>query len=197
MKTALDLIKRWWWAGLLLLLLLVTAGYFIAKLYAPKPVPANDQPYSAITPGKTTSTQLNAQIGKPYTNYDDGGYTVKTQQSNKSPYQPDRFYIKDGVVVMKEQWFEPTVYYYAAKDAEASYGQPTKTLYDLGPSDVTLKALLYPGRGLAVYVIEESQAVRKIQYFAPMSIDDYLKTWGTNLGEKKDIKPFALEPSNN
>lgn len=187
-------IRRYWKVITPLLLLIAIGAWFGWRYFSQQTVAVQDQAYPSIIVGQTTSSQLTEQLGSPYTSYTTNAYKIQSQKTAKSPYKPDLFYIKDDVVVLKEEYFEPTIYYYAEKDALAKYGQPEKTLYDTRPLDVTTKALLYPGHGVAVFVHEDSQAVAKIQYFSPTSLQDYLKTWGQDLGDKKDIKPFKMEP---
>jgi hypothetical protein len=189
----MPVLKRWWKLLIILIVVIAVLAWLAFTQLSPGLTAVKDQAYPAIKVGSTTTQQLDQQLGSAYTSYTQNEYHIKSQKSPRSPYKPDLFYIKDGVVVMKEEWFEPTVYYYAEKDLVAKYGQPTTTLYDTRPLDMVTKALLYPSRGLAAFVYEDSQALTHIQYFEPMSLDEYLKTWGQNLGQKKDIKPFKME----
>lgn len=183
---------RTWIGGGFLLLVVVVMSVWLR--FRPEPIPADNQPYQAIEVGKTTQQQLIDQVGSPYSEYDKDGYRVVSQKSSKSPYRPDLFYIKDSTVVLKEQWYEPSVYYVAEADFLQPYGQPEAVMYVSPANDVVVKANLYPRRGLAVYVQEEAKAVWYVRYFAPMSLDEYLRYWGKNLSKDRPEHLLRVEP---
>jgi hypothetical protein len=175
-------------------LLLVGLSSTLWWRWQPLSAPAVQQPYPAIKIGQTTSQQLQDQVGQPYTEYTDNSYQIQTQQTAKSPYKPDQFYLKNGVVVLKDQWFEPTIYYYAEKDLLQQYGTPEAVMYVTPARDVPIKADLYPSKGVAAYIQNDVKAVWHVQYFRPMSLDTYLSSWGKGLSKDAPAQPFSLEP---
>jgi hypothetical protein len=190
-----KVIRRYWKIGVPILLFGLALLVVMFSQQQTRSRAIQDQAYPAIIAGTTTSEQLEAQVGKPYTTYKLDSYEIKTQKTPRSPYKPDLFYIKDDVVVMKEEYFEPSIYFYAEDTATKKFGTPERVLYDTRPSPITTKVLLYAAKGVAVFVLDDTKAVTQIQYYSPMSTDEYLRTWGKNLGRKEDIKPFGLEPT--
>ena len=98
-------------------------------------------------------------------------------------------------MILKDQWFEPSIYYYSEKVILQQYGKPEAVMYVTPARDVPVKADLYPSKGMAVYVEDDVKAVWHIQYFRPMSLDTYLASWGKGLSKNPPSQPFSLEPS--
>jgi hypothetical protein len=96
---------------------------------------------------------------------------------------------------LKDQWYEPTIYFYAEKDFLQRYGTPEAVLYVVPARDVPIKADLYPKQGMVAYIQADAKAVWHIRYFRPMSVDTYLASWGKDLSKNPPAQPFSLEPS--
>ena len=157
------------------------------------PVPTTDQAYPSIINGLTTEFQLQQIVGQPYSEFDQDGWHIETIASAKSPYQPDRFYLKNNVVEMKEQWYEPSVFVYKSSDFIQKYGQPESKMYDQSnPAEVT-QVYIYPDKGVAAYIFVDTQLVRRVQFFNPTSLSEYMARWGKNLGPNKP-PAFQMEP---
>lgn len=172
---------------------LAGAGWWLVMSHS-SGIPADKQPYPAMQIGKATPQQLHDQVGDSYTTYSSNGYHVESQQTDKSPYKPDLFYFQNGKLVMKEQWYEPTIYYVAESHFLEQYGKPEYTLYPKVARDVPVRVDAYPGKGMAAYIQDDIKAVWHVQFFAPMSLSDYLKTWGEDLSQSKPSQPFMPEP---
>lgn len=155
-------------------------------------VDSSNLPYAAVIPGKSSEHQLLAIIGSPYTEFEDRGLKILTVKSSLSPYHPDRFYLDGGEVVMKEQWFDPSLYYFSESLAAERFGQPQSTYYSRIPNPEPVKVYVSASRGIAYYSYADRQAVFRIQYFAPMSESDYLSKWGQQL--TKEMVPIPANP---
>ena len=98
------------------LAVLAVVGFGVSSV-SPHPlktklVPKIKQSYPSVVVQQTTDFQVRQIVTPPSTEYDKDGRHIVTSSTTKSPYKPDRFYLENGIVVLKEQWFEPSVYPY-------------------------------------------------------------------------------------
>ncbi len=144
----------------------------------PTPKPASEVVcYKGITPGQTKKVDVLALLGDPNRTEQDGANEILlypspfTRQFNTIIFQ-DQIVVLIDVVIGDEDAL-------AFSAIKALYGEPGKIAYTnyLQGSMV----YIYPDKGRAFIADENADIVFTKQCFFPMSLDDYLNTWGKDL----------------
>jgi ABC-type transport system involved in multi-copper enzyme maturation permease subunit len=147
--------------------------------------------YAEIQPGSTTHKELIETAGLFESEYAENGYMVYTYHTGKSRYAPDRFYLRNDVVELKELNFNPIQYELGRERIIRQFGRPTSSLYDQVAVNfgIITEVLLYPKESMAVYVRTDSNMVTKIHFFAGSDAEAYTSKWGKNLATVKPTLP--------
>jgi hypothetical protein len=192
LKLLVKTVIRYWKTSLVLALLVSgLAGFWVYQEYfattPPQKIAEFNFDYQSIKPGATTHQELIDELGVFDTQYNQDNFLVYTYNTDKSRYAPNRFYLLNDVVVMKELNFNPLEYSLSSQSIKQSYGEPEKKLYDVAGLLVGAinEVLVYPEKGLAVYVRPDKQLVYKVQFFAPITLTTYREVWGKELVETK------------
>ncbi len=189
-----QIIKYWKLSLLIAILLIAGVGYYISTQFTPPSPSTNtlELPYTDIHPGTTTHQQLIDAYGVFTSEYADGDYLVYTYPSHYSRYAPDKFYLRQDIVYMKELYFNPLQYVLPPQKIYQTFGQPTTTMYTDAAIGAYNSVLVYPDLGVAAYVINDMYTTR-IQYFAPLSLQTFKDVWGKNLRQSKP-QPATQSP---
>ena len=152
----------------------------------PNPKPASEVVcYQGITPGQTTRADVVALLGDPTRTEQDGANEILLYPS-PHPRQFNTINVQDQIVVLLDiiMGDEEAMAFSAIK---ALYGEPGHIAYTnyLQGSMV----YIYPDKGRAFIADENADIVFTKQCFLPMSLDDYLNTWGKDLPSED---PFIL-----
>ena len=159
--------------GMVLLLGLVACG----PPTPPKPDQAESIKLKGVVPGKTTKEEVIKNLGEPAKSKTEEGMDVLEYPSTHE-LMPHAVYVKDGVVVLVGAHISEDDDF-TVSEVIAKYGQPAKKTYSYY-SDGAL-TYIYPSRGLALIADEDLDVVFEEQCFVPMSLEQYMQTWGKDL----------------
>lgn len=148
-----------------------------------KSKPAVQIPYENVEVGYTTHEDLIRTHGVFSYEYKVDDYIVYAYESNSSRYAPDRFYLKNDVVELKEIYYNPLQRRIKIDNFRQQYGEPEATLFTEGIRDTSNRVDVFAQQGVALYSLNENLV--RIQYFRPTSVEGYRSTWGEGLLEKK------------
>lgn len=168
-------LKNYW----LLIALALTATFLgIGKIYLslkPANVPVYENTWNGITPGQSSLDDLN-KFGQPVSSEQIGGSTVFSYNSEVGDLKHQVYSDENRVGLIKEQvWGKENLETYKTK-----YGLPEGEYFgDYGESNY--KVYLYPTKGLAVIAHIEDGFILEKWYFEPMSLQDFLASWGKDL----------------
>jgi len=145
--------------------------------------PASGNPAEAsqcldgIQPGSTTRAEALSLLGQPAGTDDSTSSEVLLYASPIKGQYNSLVLQNETVAMLSVVLSENELLQWSAILAE--FGQPTKTTFSNYLQDAM--TYIYPEQGLA-FVADEGMGVVFIQQcFIPMSIADYLKTWGASL----------------
>ncbi len=132
---------------------------------------------NGIQPGKTTKSEVISLMGEPAGTDDSTGVEVMLYDSPFKGQYNSIALQNETVVMLSEILGENDSQKWSAIQEE--YGEPAHTTY----SNYLQEAMtyIYPDNGLAFVADQAMDVVFIKQCFIPMSIDDYLKTWGAAL----------------
>lgn len=196
LKLLVRLIFKYWKivtpVALISLGLLVAGLFFLNQPASTEDLPHLNMRYKDIIPGQTTHQQLIDSYGIFDTQYIQDKYSVYTYPSSESRYAPDRFYLLNDVVVMKELNYNPLQVTITDQIAREQFGQPTQTYFDATNLSLGLlnKVDYYQDQGMAVSYRTDNHKVVQIQQFSPISTEAYLDTWGKGL---QTTQPTPIE----
>lgn len=132
---------------------------------------------SGIIPGTTTKTEAIALLGDPVTSRQDGDVeflffpsSIKAQFNSISVQNQ---VVSQVSVIVSEN--NPLMW----STVKAEYGEPGQTLYS-NYSEGTM-TYIFPDRGMAFIADETVDRIFIRQCFVPMSIENYMRTWGASL----------------
>ena len=152
----------------------------------PNPKPTSEIVfYQGITLGQSNKTDVLALLGDPTRTEQDGANEILLYPS-PHPRLFNTIVFQDQVVVLIDMIMgdEDALAFSAIK---ALYGEPVHIAYTnyLQGSMV----YIYPDKGRAFIADENADIVFTKQCFLPMSLEDYLNTWGKDLPSED---PFIL-----
>ena len=133
--------------------------------------------YKGITPGQTKKADVLALLGDPTRTEQDGSNEILLYPS-PYPKQFNTIVFQDQIVVLIDVVIgdEDALAFSAIK---ALYGEPVQKNYtNYLQGSMTY---IYPDKGRAFIADENADIVFTKQCFLPMSLEDYLNTWGKNL----------------
>ncbi len=144
----------------------------------PIPKPASEVVcYEGITPGQTTKGQVIALLGDPM--------SIGQEDINEILLYPSSFPRMFNTIILQNQVVvfmdvlvdaENALAYSAIKALYGEPGQITYTTYLQGSM-----TYIYPDKGRAFIADENADVVFTKQCFLPISLEDYMNTWGKNL----------------
>jgi len=165
-------------------------------VFSRQPSPADPEllrlQYEDIVPGSSTHQDLIDSAGVFDTQYTQGEYQVYTYNSPSSNYAPDRFYLHNDKVALKELYFNPLQRKVSKNLISSRYGKPEAYLYTNAGLGGFNSVWVYPDLGVAVFLINDEHVVR-LQFFAETTLDDYKNGWGKDLIETKPTPVETLE----
>lgn len=134
--------------------------------------------WQGIIPGKTTRAEVVKILGEP----------AETRQANNLdwygyPTQDDMFYNgigfdqNDIVTAMLIHVFSEENY--LLSNAQAEFGEPEKITYSEYAQGT--KTYIFASKGAALTAYEDSGVVVEKLYFVPLSLDEFMDTYGRNL----------------
>jgi hypothetical protein len=144
----------------------------------PTPEPVHEVVcYQGITPGQTTRADVVALLGDPTRTEQDGANEILLYPS-PHPMQFNTIVFQDQIVVLMDVIMgdEDAPAFSEIKVLYGEPGQITYTNYIQGSM-----VYIYPDKGRAFIADENTDIVFTKQCFLPMSLDDYLNTWGKDL----------------
>ena len=162
----------------------LVAAMLACNLSTPKP--ANDFVcYKGITPGQTKKADVVALLGDPTRTELDGSNEILLYPS-PHPMQFNTIVFQDQIVVLIDVIMgdEDALAFSEIKVLYGEPGQITYTNYIQGSM-----VYIYPDKGQAFIADENADIVYTKQCFLPMSLEDYLNTWGKDLPTED---PFIL-----
>lgn len=142
-----------------------------------KPEQAEPIKLKGVIPGKTTRDEVINNLGEPVTSQMEEGMEA-LEYPSAHELMPNVVLIKDGVVVLTGTALS-VADNVTVSGIIAKYGEPDKKTYSLY-AQWTL-TYIYPNRGLALIVDEAQDIVFFEQCFIPMSVEEYMQTWGKDL----------------
>ena len=144
-------------------------------------IPSKSQPSTlclmGIQPGQTSRAEVISQMGESTFSYtSETGFEVLEYPSSIEEI-PTSIFIKEDVVqiisVLVEEDTETVT------KLKGELGEPEKTTYSFfGQGTLTY---IYPQKGVAAIVDEETDQLLWLQCFAPMPLADYMGSWGSQL----------------
>jgi hypothetical protein len=152
----------------------------------PTPDPAQEVVcYQGITPGQTTRADVVALLGDPTRTEQDDANEILLYPS-PYPRQYNTIVIQDQIVVIIYVVIgnEDALAFSAIK---ALYGEPSHIAYTTFLQGSM--TYIYPDKGRAFIADENADIVFIKQCFLPMSLEDYMNTWGKDLPTED---PFIL-----
>ena len=145
--------------------------------------------YEDIVPGISTHQDLIDSAGVFDTQYSQGEFQVYTFNSPSSNYAPDKFYLLDDRVVLKELYFNPLQRKVSKNLIVGRYGNPEAQLYTNAGLGGYNTVWVYPKQGVSAFLVNDSHVVR-LQYYAETTLDGYKSSWGREL---INVKPTPVE----
>lgn len=173
-----------------IVVVLAVTLFIVSLIFAPqRPIqPSTISPYLQTTVGKTTDAQIQL-LGniKDKKTLPDGSTQYLRPSVNASL---DNIIItKNGTVAFEKAITVNTLYEHPKiSDYIATFGKPEAELEGSQTYGKFEKTYVYTSKGFAVVANPFTEEVDEIQTFAPMSVEAYLSTWGT------DIKPEQENP---
>jgi len=150
------------------------------------PKPANDFVcYKGITPGQTNKADVVALLGDPTRTEWDGADEILLYPSPFAK-QSNTIIVQNQIVVLVDVLIgdDDALTFSAIK---ALYGEPSHIAYtNYLQGSMTY---VYPDKGQAFIADENGDIVYTKQCFLPMSLEDYLNTWGKDLPTEN---PFTM-----
>ena len=143
----------------------------------PEPEQAESIKLKGIFPGKTTREEVIRNLGEPAKSEMEEGMEV-LEYPSAHELMPHGVYLKDDVVVLVGAHISEEDDF-TVSEVIAKYGEPAKKTYSYY-SDGAF-TYIYPSRGLALIVNEDLDVVFEEQCFIPMSLEEYMQTWGKDL----------------
>lgn len=138
-------------------------------------VPA-DACFAGIIPGQTTVEQLISAFGQPALAIEKDGLQTLGYPSF-IPNQYNVFVIADGRVTLIGMQLDPSVF--TLSQLTNLIGQPDMVTYSMYLQGT--RTYLYPQQGLAFIVEPEADLVFYQECIVPMSLEQYLASWGAEL----------------
>jgi hypothetical protein len=144
----------------------------------PTPEPAGEVVcYKGITPGDTKKADVLALLGDPSSTEQEGANEILLYPSS-FPRMFNTIIINNQVVVLVDVLVDP-VNAMTFSAIKASYGEPGYVTYSTY-LDGSM-TYIYPDKGRAFIADEDIDMIFTKQCFLPMSLEDYLQTWGKGL----------------
>jgi hypothetical protein len=133
--------------------------------------------YDGITLGQTSREDVIALLGNPERTEQNGGVEILLYPS-LHPGQFNIIFIQDQVVVLIDMLLgdEDAP---AFSEIKSIYGEPSHIAYTTFMQGSM--SYIYPDAGRAFIADENADIVFTKQCFLPMSLEDYLNTWGKDL----------------
>lgn len=184
MKRLIYFVKKNW---IMLLLLLVAVLYVVNLLIkAPEqPLPQSPLPktatFNSLTPGLSTSSDVEKALGKPTTTITENGKTSSEYKSTNVNRYHKVVYSNDQVMFISE-----VVNSVDNKDVESikkEYGEPPFTLYHKSVN-VSFNIYVYPENGIA-YKAHADGTILEIWYFKPTDLNNFMSTWAKDYSRSR------------
>lgn len=159
-----------------LILFIAAVVFFIFYLGSKRPpvTQPNQINFESITPGKSTTSDVNKVLGTPISQTQVNGYDLSDYKST-SPTRNNQVYYTNGTA----QLIKEIVSFKDLKkvsDVTKKYGTPTNILY--GPDTVSgFYLFVYLDKGIAYLGNPNTGDLLEIWYFSPMSLDNFISTW--------------------
>ena len=181
-KSALK--QNFGWIILALCVLMVACGTPQSEGASPTmTVPEIKQPqhaspcFAGITPGTSTRQDVINQLGEPLkTSVDEQGIENLIYASSLDVLPNSVLIQQDKVVLIgklvKEEGLQLSAWI-------AQYGEPEQMTYSFLAQHT--KTYLYPQYGFSVIVSETQDTIIRVQCFVPMTLQEYLDSWGSEL----------------
>lgn len=146
------------------------------------PVELKPVSYKSITPGTSSESQLNKDLGTPINKKEDNGQTILEFKSTNQ-YRNNEAIVENGKVV----FIKEIVNFEDNKKSDSITkvnGQAPYTLYESKPNS-SFNLYVYPNKGLA-YLGHPDGTLLEVWYFVPVStIQDFVSKWGKDYSFNK------------
>ncbi|MCB2209866.1 hypothetical protein KQH62_03125 [bacterium] len=132
---------------------------------------------SGILPGISSSDDVINQFGEPTSRFAEEENTETFEYPSSLESIPNSFVIQNDTVILIGRSLEENELSLA--DLVSRYGEPEQSVYSYFMQGSM--TYLYPQTGLAAVVNEGDDSVLWMQCFIPMTLQDYLNSWGSEL----------------
>lgn len=160
------------------------------------PVQLKDSVYVKFTPGKTTYNEVVAALGTPSSIQKRNNKTYIFYPTKYSSLPNQFTFTSDGVLLYDiENFFgdyRKNSSYYIGK-----YGSPEIKLYQ--KDEESVEWLVFPRHGVAISVFLFENAIVKVVYFKPQTLQEFEATFlnELNLSREKDTPVLEVAPAQN
>ena len=143
----------------------------------PSPLTKGAQTWKGITPGKTTLVEVTSILGEYFEDASDADTIFYLYQ------------IPDGVTYIGIAFKDDIVTYIILSGSDAKINNLSQVRKQLGDEEAFrftkfeqgFQAYVYSSNGLAVIAEQETGDIASVQLFVPMTVDEYLNSWGSTL----------------
>lgn len=175
-------IKKFWFIPLVLVVAIIYIANLLVQTPKNKPTPtlsAKAPTFKTITPGISTVDQVNSSLGKPIDTKSENNSIVSDYKS-KSVNRFHQITSTNGTVTLIKEavTFDQNI---KSEYITNEYGDSIYILYPKSNYQY-FDLHVYPSNGIA-YLGHPDGTVSEIWYFQPTTIDNFLKTWGTNYSQ--------------
>lgn len=133
--------------------------------------------WEQLSPGMSTKDEVISALGEPQAvEMSEEGEILEYPTQNEA--MSNYVVVKDGVVQYTSM-IVPADERESLAEAIQKYGEPGKVTYSHFMHGA--KTYVYATQGVTLIVNEGAGVVYEKQYYPPMSLDEYMRTWGKNL----------------
>lgn len=182
-----SFLKKYWFFVLLgfIATILIVVNIFIPKESKKDTTPTPVESYKGITPGKTTTQELNGILGAPDPKQSD--FSNNMLAYPREGGGPNHQVYADGNTVefFKQQALEGNLSTYTNK-----HGLYEGEFYG-DYQESGFKTYVWATKGIAVVASINNGYLFEVWYFKPSTMEDFLSKWGKNLTkESKQIEKY-------
>ncbi len=173
-------LKKYWLFVLLAFLISVLIALKIILVINPPPPPLPEpNHWEGISPQLTTKKDLEKKLGQPLSTGQEEGFLIYYYPS-QTPGWPTKVYLsfqENKVELVKEYFPGPVKTYNQFME---KLGTPDQELY--GPHEgAGFLVFVFNQKGVALIANPDSGLVLEIWYFTPITLGEFLETWGKGL----------------